>query len=85
MPTIQPLASSLTATLARGWLWLQCRLLGWGRIFYLGAVVAVLILSPASYSGPQRQRLLCQMYRDTAPVLAAKAERVAEWNAILSA
>lgn len=43
--------------------------LAWSRIFYLGAVVLVLMLSPSSYSRGTRWRLARHMYRDTAPIL----------------
>ena len=43
--------------------------LAWGRIFYLGAVVLVLVLSPSSYGPVSRRTLARHIYLDTAPVL----------------
>ncbi|MCW5286700.1 ABC transporter permease [Verminephrobacter eiseniae] len=43
--------------------------LAWWRIFYLGAVVLVLALSPSSYGPGRRQALARRLYLDTAPVL----------------
>ena len=43
--------------------------LAWGRIFYLGAVVLVLVLSPSSYGRAPRRTLARHIYLDTAPVL----------------
>ncbi|WP_312305837.1 ABC transporter permease [Pulveribacter sp.] len=43
--------------------------LAWSRIFYLGAVVLVLMLSPSSYSRGTRWRLARHMYQGTAPIL----------------
>ncbi|SFD95710.1 phospholipid/cholesterol/gamma-HCH transport system permease protein [Paracidovorax konjaci] len=48
---------------ARGWA------LAWWRIVHLGAVVAVLMLSPSSYGRATRARLARHMYLDTAPIL----------------
>src|SRR6218665_3606127 len=45
--------------------------LAWWRIFYLGAVVLVLALSPSSYGPGRRQALARHLYLDTATVLAA--------------
>ena len=41
----------------------------WGRIFYLFAMVWVLLLSPSTYRWPSLQPILQRMYRDTAPIL----------------
>lgn len=41
----------------------------WGRIFYLGAVVWVLLLSPSTYHWVSLRAILQRMYRDTAPIL----------------
>ena len=41
----------------------------WGRIFYLGAMVWVLLLSPSTYRWASLQPILQRMYRDTAPIL----------------
>src|SRR6218665_1002685 len=43
--------------------------LAWWRIFYLGAVVLVLALSPSSYGPGRGQALARRWYLDTAPVL----------------
>ncbi len=55
--------------LARLWRSVQRRARAWGRIVYLGAVVLVLVLSPSSYAGAARRRLLRQLYLETAPIL----------------
>ena len=47
----------------------RLRALAWWRIVYLGAVVAVLVLSPSSYGRFTRARLARHMYIDTAPLL----------------
>lgn len=48
---------------ARGWA------VAWWRIVHLGAVAAVLMLSPSSYGRATRARLARHMYLDTAPIL----------------
>lgn len=41
----------------------------WGRIFYLGAMVWVMLLSPSTYRWSSLRPILQRMYRDTAPIL----------------
>lgn len=41
----------------------------WARIFHLGAMVWVLLLSPSTYRWPSLRPILQRMYRDTAPIL----------------
>lgn len=53
----------------RLWRTVQRWALAWGRIFYLGAVVLVLVLSPSSYGRASRHTLARHIYLDTAPVL----------------
>ncbi|WP_313076152.1 ABC transporter permease [Melaminivora sp.] len=53
----------------RLWRTVQRWTVAWGRIFYLGAVVLVLTLSPSSYSRGTRWRLARHMYQNTAPIL----------------
>ena len=53
----------------RLWRTVQRWALAWGRIFYLGAVVLVLVLSPSSYGRAPRRTLAQHIYLDTAPVL----------------
>ncbi len=53
----------------RLWRTVQRWALAWGRIFYLGAVVVVLLLSPSSYGRAPRRALARHIYLDTAPVL----------------
>ena len=53
----------------RLWRTVQRWALAWGRIFYLGAVVLVLGLSPSSYGPVSRRTLARHIYLDTAPVL----------------
>ena len=53
----------------RLWRTVQRWALAWGRIFYLGAVVLVLVLSPSSYGPVSRRTLARHIYLDTAPVL----------------
>jgi phospholipid/cholesterol/gamma-HCH transport system permease protein len=52
-------------------IWWQARdtVLAWARIFYLGAQVWVLLLSPSTYRWHALQPILQRMYRDTAPIL----------------
>ncbi len=57
---------SLPDRLARSvWSWA----LAWWRIFYLGALAVVLMLSPSSYSARGRQLLARRLYLDTVPIL----------------
>jgi len=44
-------------------------LVGWWRVFHLGAWILALALSPSSYRGPNRSALLRQIYLATAPNL----------------
>ncbi|PWW46482.1 MlaE family ABC transporter permease [Melaminivora alkalimesophila] len=53
----------------RLWRSVQRLTIAWGRIFYLGAVVWVLVLSPSTYSRGMRLRLARHMYQDTVPIL----------------
>lgn len=53
----------------RLWRTVQRWALAWGRIFFLGAVVLVLVLSPSSYGRVPRRTLAQHIYLDTAPVL----------------
>ena len=53
----------------RLWRTVQRWALAWGRIFYLGSVVLVLVLSPSSYGRAPRRTLARHIYLDTAPVL----------------
>lgn len=53
----------------RLWCMAQRWALAWARIFYLGAVVLVLLLSPSSYGRGARRSLAHHLYHDTAPVL----------------
>ena len=62
-------ASSSSHWLSRLWRAGQWRVLTWWRMVYLGAVVWVLLLSPSTWGRRSRQRLLHQVYVDTAPVL----------------
>ena len=52
-------------------LWQQLRDTGiaWARIFQLGAMVWVLLLSPSTYRWQSLRLILQRMYRDTAPIL----------------
>lgn len=43
--------------------------LAWARIFHLGAMVSVLLLSPSTYRWHSLRTILQRMYRDTAPLL----------------
>lgn len=54
---------------ARLWMALQRRVLAWGRMVYLGAVVLVLALSPSTYAHPARRSLMQRIYLETAPIL----------------
>lgn len=53
----------------RAWRQLRGWVLAWWRILYLGAVVAVLVLSPSSWNPVARRSLARHIYLDTAPVL----------------
>jgi phospholipid/cholesterol/gamma-HCH transport system permease protein len=41
----------------------------WGRIFYLGAAVWVILLSPSTYGWQSLRHLVRRMYQDTVPIL----------------
>ena len=43
--------------------------IAWARIFYLAAMVGVLLLSPSTYRASSLRPILQRMYRDTAPIL----------------
>jgi phospholipid/cholesterol/gamma-HCH transport system permease protein len=51
------------------WQFTRDTVLAWGRIFQLGAMVWVLLLSPSTYRWASLQPILQRMYRDTAPNL----------------
>lgn len=53
----------------RLWRTAQRWALAWARIFYLGAVVLVLLVSPSSYRRGARHTMARHIYHDTAPVL----------------
>lgn len=63
---MRSLESSLSL---RIWQAARDMVVAWARIFYLGAVVWVLLLSPSTYRWPSLQPILQRMYRDTAPIL----------------
>lgn len=60
---LQPQWPHRTWRTARRWA------VAWWRIFYLGAVVLVMLMSPSSYGPQTRARLMRRMYVDTAPIL----------------
>lgn len=53
----------------RAWQFARDTVVAWARIFYLGAVVWVLLLSPSTYRLNSLRPILQRMYRDTAPIL----------------
>jgi len=70
MQTTAAYASSVLLPLPeRMWRAIRRWAVAWWRIFYLGAVVLVLVLSPSSYTRRARRRMARHMYQDTAPIL----------------
>ena len=71
MPMMHVMRSSTTAGFLSLRLWELARdtAVAWARIFYLGAVVWVLLLSPSTYRSVSLRPILQRMYRDTAPIL----------------
>jgi len=63
-PTAAPFSLS-----ERVWRAVRRWMVAWWHIFYLGAVVMVLMASPSSYSRRTRWRMARQMYHNTAPIL----------------
>lgn len=53
----------------RIWQTARDTVVAWARIFHLGAMVSVLLLSPSTYRWASLQPILQRMYRDTAPIL----------------
>lgn len=53
----------------RIWQLARDTVVAWARIFHLGAMVWVLLLSPSTYRWPSLRPILQRMYRDTAPIL----------------
>ncbi len=68
-PTLDARPAPLPGLPTRGWRAARGWALAWWRIVHLGAVVAVLMLSPSSYGRSTRVRLARHLYLDTAPLL----------------
>lgn len=63
---LHPPASPLSL---RIWQLARDMAVAWARIFQLGAMVWVLLLSPSTYRSASLRPILQRMYRDTAPIL----------------
>lgn len=66
MPSMRSIQRSLSL---RIWHAARDIALAWGRIFYLAAMVWVLLLSPSTYRWQSLRPILQRMYKDTASIL----------------
>lgn len=69
LPMMQAMHSLESPLSLRIWQVARDTVVAWGRIFYLGAVVWVLLLSPSTYQWASLRPIMQRMYRDTAPIL----------------
>lgn len=57
---------------------------GWWRAVHLGALLLVLVLSPSSYTRPQRMVMARQVYLSTAPILLWFTVLIAVFSLVLT-
>src|SRR5690606_180804 len=69
LPMMENMRSTERPLSLRIWQLARDTAVAWARIFHLGAMVWVLLLSPSTYRWHSLQPILQRMYRDTLPIL----------------